>query len=209
MKTFLKKIRSDRDFRAVLIMSVSAIFNGVYGIFSFIVGLLSLDPYLISCGIYYFLLAMVEGILILRRKVTVSMRPYGFLLMALDLSLSLMTFYALFTGSVKAQNEIVMIAIATYSFLRIALAIKNFIDARRRSDVVLAIMRSISFSTALIGMLSLTMQMLVTFGGELDRKTVFLVGAVGLAVFIVNLLIAIYLVINKVDLFRKTKQKGV
>lgn len=209
MKKLFKKIRTDRDFRAIVIMSLSAVFNTVYGIFSIVVGLISLDPYLISSGVYYILLAAIEIVLLLRRKITVSMRPYGVLLLILDLSLSIMTFYTLFTGSVKVQNEIVMIAIATYSFVRIGLAIKNFIDARRRSDLTLAIMRSISFSTALVGMLSLTMSMLVTFGGELDRSTTYLIGAVGMAVFLLNLLIAIYLLINKVDLLKKTKQKGV
>lgn len=208
MKNFLVKIKNDQQFRAIFLMSFSAIFNLVYCIFIITVGIINLDPYSISSGIYYLLLGWIEGAIILRKKNVVSMRGYGLLLMLIDLALSAMTFYALFTNAIKPQHTIIMITIALYSFIRIALAVKNFIDARRNLDLTLIIMRSISFSSALVGILSLTMSMLMTFGGEYDQKSTILIGVVGLAVFILNLVIAIYLIINKPDLFQKFKQKG-
>lgn len=208
MRKLVKKFRNDGYFRATFLMTGSAIFNVAYGVFSIIVGLIDVSPYMVSSGIYYLLLSFIEGLILYRGKKVKTMRPYGFLLMVLDLALSIMTFYTLFTGHMVGHNEIVMITIALYTFIRAYFAIRNLIKARRTEDRQLLVMRVISFSCVMVNMLTLTVSMTTTFGEASSQETTALIAGAGLGIFILNLLMSIYLVINKPHLFQKPQQKA-
>lgn len=208
MKNMIEKLRKDDFFRALLFMAGSAIFNLAYGIFSLVVGIIDKSPYMLSSSVYYLVLAFGEGFLIIRRQKTKSMRYYGFLLLILDLALSFMTFYTLLTGRNVSQNEIIMITIALYSFVKMGMAISNLLKARHSKDRYILIMRSISFSCALVGILTLTMSMVATFAeGGIESAKELVIGT-GLGIFILNLLLAVYLIIDKTDLFQKRQQKA-
>lgn len=197
MKPLLEKIRKDKDFRSVLTMAGSAGFNMVYGVFSLIVGIIATDMHLISSGGYYFLLAAIEAWLLFKRKTISGTRAVGLALLVLDLSISGMTFYSLFASGVKGQDTITMIAIAAYTFIRIGLAVKAFLDREKSRDALSVMMRSVSFFSVSVAVLTLTISMIATFSGGFDRSSTILVAIVGMAVFLLNLSIAVYLVFRR------------
>lgn len=207
MKKFIEKIHKDQFFRTFFMMGGSAIFTLAYGIFSAIIGIIDKSPYMATSGAYYLILAVGEALLVIKRDKIKGMRGYGLLLLGLDVLLSIMTFYTLFTGRNTSNDEIVMITIALYSFVKMGTAINNLLKARHSQDTYFLIMRAISFSSALVGMLTLTMSMVATFGDGGSESNQALVIGTGLGVLIINFLLSIYLIINKKDLFKKLQQK--
>ena len=95
------------------------------------------------------------------------------------------------------RNEIIMIAMALYTFVTMAFAIINTIKAGKKKDELLEIEKNVSLVSAIGSMLSLERGMLGTFGDASDKLTLILEATSGAAAFIVVMLIGISLIRRK------------
>ena len=102
-------------------------------------------------------------------------------------------------------NEIVMITIALYVFIKMTLAVINLIKARKNDSPVIKTLRGISFADAFVSVFSLQRSMLVSFGG-MDEKDIKLFNTLtGSGVCIIIFLLGMNLL--KGDKFKMAKSK--
>ena len=83
-----------------------------------------------------------------------------------------------------------MIAIATYSFTKITLAIINLVKARKSTSAKLVTLRNISLASAFVSIFTLQRSMLVSFGNMSEINICIFNGVVGAAVCIPLLIVA-------------------
>ena len=100
------------------------------------------------------------------------------------------------------MHEILMIAMATYSFARITLAIINLIKARKSSSAKIITLRNISLSDACVSIFALQRSMLVSFGDMSQSDICIFNAVIGTAVCVIVFMLGLNLVRNKKRWFR-------
>ena len=105
------------------------------------------------------------------------------------------------------MHEIVMIAIAVYSFTKITLAIINLIKSRKSASARLITLRNVSLADACVSIFALQRSMLVSFG-EMSATDICIFNAViGSAVCVIVFLLGLNLVRNKKIFFNTLNGK--
>ena len=94
-------------------------------------------------------------------------------------------------------HEIVMIAMAAYSFTKITLAIINLIKAQKSTSAKLITLRNISLSDACVSIFALQRSMLVSFEGMTELEIQIMNLATGSAVCITVFLLGLNLAASK------------
>ncbi len=95
-----------------------------------------------------------------------------------------------------AQNKIVMIIAAAYTFAFVILCIRNSVIAQREKSVLLIVLRNISLASAAIAMLSLARSMMGTFGDGYDETTLALLAVTGALAFVLLIGLAVGMLIQ-------------
>lgn len=93
-------------------------------------------------------------------------RLCGWALLLVNLALAMRILLTLREGRLVAHHPITTIAMATYTFTSLTMAIVNIFRYRKYQSPVLSASRAISLASALVSLLSLEGTMLVVFGGE-------------------------------------------
>ena len=187
-----KRIKADALYRTKIFLCVSFIVNCIYSIFLLIIGHVYSAKYFLVTAIYYGLLSVVRVFVffkIIGRRRYVSqiatMRFCGCFLLVINLVFSTMVFILLDNKFVK-QHEIVVIALATYTFFSLAVATINCVKYLRKKDPLYSSVKLISLVSASISLVTLTNTMLATFGSEDDllKRIVLPILSVAVSVFI-------------------------
>lgn len=113
------------------------------------------------------------------------MKKNGCALLFLALVLSGITCLSFLYPVAKAYNQIVMIAIAAYTFYIAVAAIINIIKAHRQRSARLIALRNISCAGAVASMLSLQRSMTATFGGSDQHFASVMNGCAGMGGFLI------------------------
>lgn len=99
------------------------------------------------------------------------MKTVGILLLLLTFILTGSICLSLKYDLPKRYGTIIMITIATYTFIKVVMAIINFVKAKKQYTPLIITIRNISISDALVSLLSMQMSMYATFGkGETDNN---------------------------------------
>ncbi|MBR0418388.1 MAG: hypothetical protein IJI66_04410 [Erysipelotrichaceae bacterium] len=191
-------IRKHPMFTTVL----SALFDIVYGLLYGFLAYRGSSYWFLTLCVYYLIIGIMRLILttmdLKDEKVeSRALKIYGFCFLFLSIIFSGLTFLTIYENRNMNKNQIVMIAIATYTFAILIMAIVNTIKARKSSSVKMIILRNISLIAAAGSMMSLTRGMLGTFAdGQSDFA--FIMNAVsGALVFILTLYISVKMIKNK------------
>ena len=173
LSTFLKKIKSNTEFRIKLFLFISLIFNFGYASFLFVVSRIYFSKWFFVMSIYYALLSAARIFIFFEinpnntlRKKILSMRACGCFLLLLNLVVSVMVFLLIYTVPPAKYHEIIVITLATYTFSALTLAIINIVKYLKKNDHVYSCAKVISLISASVSMLTLTNTMLATFGGD-------------------------------------------
>ncbi len=173
MPTFFEKVKKDTKFRIKLFLSISLIFNLLYSIFLFIIYQVYVDKWFFVMAIYYGMLFMMR-IFVFRRvnkeqkqcsKIN-TMQVCGCCLLIINLVVATMMFLLINTKQNVAQNDIVVIGLATFTFYSLTMAIYNSIKFLKRKDHLFTCIKYISLVSASVSLVTLTNVMLATFGAE-------------------------------------------
>lgn len=182
-------------------------FNAVYAVFQLCLGLWHRSAWFYAMAGYYFLLAVMRLTLVRHTRhhaagedAPLEWRKYrfcGWLLMVMNLALAVFTLYFVFRIRTFLHHEITTIAMATYSFTALTVAIINCVRYRKYGSPAYSAAKAITLASATVSMLTLENAMLTTFGqdsSEMFRQII--LGASGMAVILVVQGIALYMIIN-------------
>ena len=173
MLAFLRKIKDNVEFRIKLFLFISLIFNFGYAIFLFVVSQLYFSKWFFVMSIYYALLSTVRIFIFfginpkipLRKKILI-MRACGYFLLLLNLAFLAMVFLLIYIAPHVKYHEIIVIALATYTFSALTIAVVNIVSDLKKNDYVYSCVKVINLISASVSMLTLTNTMLSTFGGD-------------------------------------------
>lgn len=185
----------------------SFFYNAAYAAFQLALGLRHHSAWFYAMAEYYCLLALMR--LTLGRHVhafaigaekRIEWRKYrlcGAGLLAMNAALTVFIVYFVRNLRATQHHEITVIAMATYTFGALALAIANMARYRRYESPACSAAKALSLASAAVSMLSLENAMLTTFGdGNSPRFQRFMLGATGAAVSLFILGMAIYMIVH-------------
>lgn len=191
--SFLKRTTRDDSFRIKLFLVLSFISNIVYTCFLFIVSKRTDSKWFFALSIYYALFSLSRIFLFTQmrpeqthRAKILTMLTCGCFLLLINLAVSAMTFILLFGNPQVKHHEITVIALATYTFSALTVAIIGCVKYLKRNDYVFSCAKVFSLVSSSVSLLPLTNTMLITFGGCNTRllNTLFPILCVAVACFI-------------------------
>lgn len=170
----------------------SLAFNLGFSAYYFTLGTVLKSWWLLTIGIYYFVLSAVRFFVLQTKKTTTFVQRFaGVMLMILSVPLAAMTVMSVWRDRGNEHHMIVMIAMAAYAFTKVTLAIVQYCKARRHASSKLLALRNISLAHALVSIFALQRSMLVSFEGmsayEIRVMNGVLGSAVCVAVFLLGL----------------------
>ena len=181
-------------------------FNTVYGLFQLWLGVYHQTFWFSSLGGYYICLAVMRFFLLGHtkryrakekiREELIRYRICGFVLLLMNLMLSLIIFFMVYWGRTFIHHEITTIAMAAYTFTSLTLAIINIVKYRKYESPVYSASTAIGLSSACVSMLTLESTMLTTFGDNTTSPLMqkILLGSSGAAVSVLIIVMAISMI---------------
>ncbi len=175
--------------------SLGLLINIAFSAYHITFGVITHSWWLFTVGIYYLILSIMRFVVIITHKNIQFITKFtGIMLMVLSIPLAGTVILAVVTDRGTVFHMIVMIAMATYTFTKVALAVINLIRAKKHASQKVLMLRNISLATAAVSLFSLQRSMLVSFEGmtalEIQIMNAATGSAVCVAVFVlgVNLL---------------------
>lgn len=129
----------------------------------------------------------------LKEKEWKTYRNCGFLLSLVSIALAGAVIMLVSGEGGKSYPGLMIYAVATYTFVKMGIAIKNMIQARKQKSYLMMTLRNISYSDALVSMLSLQTALLASFGKPEDEFTFIMNALTGIAVCMMILALGIYM----------------
>ena len=199
--------------RSHLYPYVSFACNAAYAVGNVALGLTARSWWFVTMGAYYTVLAAARFSVLRIRRIAkgdyaaedLAKRLTGVLLVVLSFCITGINVLAVREGRGSVFHEIVMIAIATYTFAKITIAILEMVKARRSVSPVTKTLRNLSLSNACVSVYSMQRSMLVTFPGLDTAKIQLLNILTGTAVWLLVLLLGIHLMGGKYTIMAKSK----
>lgn len=188
-------------------------FNFIYGIGNSILGFVMHSWWFITLGAYYMILAATRfSVVTIKRKAKgntdieqFAKRVTGILILVLSFSLIGVNVLSIINEQGTRFHEIIMIAIATYTFTKIIVAIVGLVKAKHLSSPIAKTLRNISVADATVSVYTLQRSMLVSFPGMTAADIKLLNILTGTAVWIIVLLLGINLIGGKIVDMSKSK----
>lgn len=170
----------------------SLAFNSLYAIGNGLLGLYVGSWWFVTVGAYYGLLALTRfAVLRIGRK---ARKITGMLLVALSVCLIGMNILSALKDRGRVFHEIIMIAIAAYTFTKITVAILGLCRAGKRADPIHSTLRSIGLADAVVSVYTLQRSMLVSFPGMTSENIQLFNILTGTGVWIFLLVLGILLI---------------
>lgn len=184
---------------------VSLAVNFAYGAGNCAIGFITHSWWFITVGAYYTVLATTRfSVLEVKRKANgnsdtelFAKRITGILLLVLSFCLVGVNILSAIEERGTKFHEIVMIAIAAYTFTKITVAMIGLVKSKRLASPITATLRNISFADAVVSIYTLQRSMLVSFPGMAPAEIQLFNILTGTAVWIVVLFLGINLIGGK------------
>ena len=204
---YIVRYRTDLHLKMKISLIATFLFNCAYAILQFFIGLYHGSFWFYSMFAYYLILALTRFYLmkyILRFKPNekvkdefIKYRRCGWMLLLLNITLSVMVFFMVYWNRTFNHQEITTIALAAYTFVSFAIAIINFVKYKKFKSPIFNAAKSISLTSASVSVITLEATMLTSFGSNMDItiRRLFL-GLTGGAVSIFVLVLAIVIIIT-------------
>ena len=125
-------------------------------------------------------------------------RACGIVFLVMNLTLALMIFFMVYWNRTFHHHEITTIALASYTFTSLTLAIINSVKYRKYNSPVYSASKAISLASACVSMLTLESTMLTTFGNgtmSLTGRRI-LLGISGSVISVFIIAMAVYMIVQ-------------
>lgn len=173
--------------------------NFVYAVGNCAVGFLSHSWWFITVGAYYAVLAVTRfAVLQIKRDSELFVRRMtGILLVVLSVCIVGVNILSALKERGTAFHEIIMIAIATYTFTKITLAIIGMVKAKKAASPVFKTLRNIALADACVSVYTMQRSMLQSFPGLTPVEIQIFNILTGTAVWLIVLFLGINLIGGK------------
>lgn len=203
-----KKIVNDRYYRIVLSATFALIGNLLYACYHGILGIMNVSLWFVTmCAFYGILAAMrFSAVLYWRRNVSASsadteyfvMKLSGILLIILSFILAVVNYISLSQNIAVKHNEIMMIAIAAYTFYKVSVAVAGAIKRRVNPSPLFDVVRRIRYAEVAASVLTLQRSMLVSFGAMENEKIHMMNALTGAAVCLFVCILGIFMTMRAI-----------
>lgn len=204
---YTSRLLKDPRLRINVSLVSSFLWDVFYTVFQFGLGVINKSFWFYSLSVYYALLAFIRFFMVkytlrhgVREKLEKELKTYrfcGFILLTMNLTLSVIVFFMIYWNKTFVHGEIITIALATYTFYSLTLAIIGIIRYRKYKSPIYSATKAISLVSTSVSMITLESTMLNTFGGEtstLNKKLMLGLSGGGVALFII--FIAVYMIVK-------------
>lgn len=206
-----RQFLSSRRERMVLSAAFAFALNLLYAFYHGVLGVLHCSLWLMAMCAFYGIFAIMRLSAVLcgrKHRAAPSlateyfvMKLSGILLAALSFVLLAIVFLSLSQDLAVKHDEIMMITIAAYTFLKITMTIRNAVRQRRDTAPLLEVLRGISSAEAAASLLTLQRSMLVSFGTT-DHKTMSLMNS------LTGAAVCLFVLAAGIAMIRKGVKKG-
>lgn len=180
--SFLKKLKIDKNFRIRFFLIFTFIFNTAYSLFLFLASQIFFSKWFFIMAIYYAVLSLTRIFIFIKNKKQNSknkqiliMRTTGYFLFLLNLVIAIMMFLLIYTAQYVKHHEITVIALATYTFGALSIAIIDVIRYVKKDHYIFSSIKVINLISASVSIATLTNTMLTTFGnGDTNLRNIIL-----------------------------------
>ena len=173
------------------------VFNIAFSAYYIVFGVITHSRWLLALGVYYVILSIVKIVVTKMKNDIFMMRFTGVMLIMLSLSLVVIVILAVLRDRGIVMNEIIMIAMAAYSFTKITFAIINLIKSRKCTLKKFVALRNISFVDACVSIFALQRSMLVSFEGMTEVEIRIANAVTGGVICIIVFLLGLNILSNK------------
>ena len=137
----------------------------------------------------------------------IKYRVCGIIFLIMNLTLTLMIFFMVYWNRTFIHHEITTIAMASYTFGALSLAIINAVKYRKYNSPAYSAAKAISLASACVSMITLESTMLTTFGNDtVDLATRrIMVGASGAVISAFIISMAVYMIVKSTKKIRLLK----
>lgn len=199
---------------------ISAFINTAYAVFNFFSGWCNNSPWFMSVGGYYLLLCIIRFFLLkvadsagkkfADERMAFELKIYrlvGVIMFIVNIDMSVMAVQMIWQGGGTVHSDIMTIAMATFTFYYLTVAIINLQKYRKTTQPINSAAKMLNFACALMSIFTLQSAMISAFGNdELFRQRMNI--ATGCAVFILVFGLAIYMIRRANKLLKEIKNNG-
>lgn len=199
---------------------ISAFINTTYALFNFFVGWRNDSPWFMSVGGYYLLLCFIRFFLLkgtksAKKKSTYKRiiyelkvyRSIGAIMFVVNIAMSVMAVQMIWQGGGTVHSDIMTIAMATFTFYYLTIAIINLQKYRKTTQPINSASKMLNFACALMSIFTLQSAMISAFGND-EAFRQHMNTATGCAVFILVFGLAIYMIRRGNKLLKEIKNNG-
>lgn len=195
-------------FRAKTSLTVGVVFNACWSAAYLLMCVIQRSYWLIALAIYNIVLTVIRLMLYLsysiinnkdsNKKLLNEFKIYrscGAMMLVMSLCMTGIV-YLLIKDGVKVNGSIVTIAIATYTFYCLTVAVINVVKFSKRGSPILAASKNVCLARAIMSLFSLQVTMLIQFDGTDEYTSRILNISVGFVVCFICLIIALGMIIK-------------
>lgn len=201
---YARRWLDDERLRVNVSLYGSLVWNLAYAIFQLWLGFYHKTFWYASLAGYYFLLAVMRFFLVRytanhragerMRDELKKYRACGWVLLVMNLSLSMIVFFMVYWNRTFVHHEITTIAMAAYTFTALTVAIVQLVQYRKYNSPVYSASKAIALAAACVSMLTLESTMLTTWGGEDPIFRRIMVASTGAVVSLLIIAMAVYMI---------------
>ena len=147
--------------------SISLFCNLLYALYNCILAIWYASRWFLCIGAYYVILSVLRfGNTKARGKNERFVAVFSGCMLLLMVPVLLLTVYLAVRNDIGVKyNEIIMITIALYTFIKVTFSVAGYVSSRKRKNPREIALRSIGFADGAVAIFSLQRSMLVSFGG--------------------------------------------
>lgn len=216
-RSYFKRLKSDTQFKINLALYGTLIYNSIYAAFQLFTGIYYNSVWYLSIAAYYTLLAIIRFSLLLYSRVNKAgndieteykrFRFCGILILAMQSSLSAITFYITLQNQELKHHGSTTVIFAIFTFASFTLAIINIIRFRKLKSPLFLAAKLISLVSAVVSILALETALMGRFGSQLsDEWRLIITGLTCLGVLVVTAFVGIFMTIRGSQKLKKIRE---
>lgn len=108
-----------------------------------------------------------------RKKQALAWRCYtvcGFLMVSVNLTMTGLVFQMIWMGRSSSYSEIMVIAVAAFTFYKLTMAIIRVVRCRRSNEPISGAARNLGLAEAMMSLFSLQVALFAVYGGEFEQQ---------------------------------------
>lgn len=202
---------TDRELRMNFSMYRGLIITFVFALFKTVMGLVYHTPWLYAMAGYNVIMSILRFVVVYQsmrmgtdeesrqRRERITARICGWLLLVLNIAVSVIMYMVIVLKQTIEYHEIVVIALAAYTFYCFTMAVINVVKYRKKNPIFSAI-KNIDLVKAIVSVFTLQVAMLTRFGADGDLDMGFMNTLTGIAVTVaINTIAALMLARSRKD----------